>query len=88
MVFDILQNKFSQILSIAPSPENADQLYEDLNCFNRFMMCRTSDVYEESDRQLVKFQLFTLYKENIGRLFCEEFLFRHNRNGTFIQTIG
>lgn len=50
MVFDIVENKFSQILSIAPSPENADQLYEDTNCFNKFMICRTSDVFEEGDR--------------------------------------
>lgn len=50
MVFDIQQNNFTEILSIAPSPENADQLYEDANCFNKFMICRTSDVYEDGDR--------------------------------------
>jgi hypothetical protein len=55
MVYDILRDTFSEILSIAPSRENAGQLYEDVNCFNRFMMCRTSDVYEDKNSQLVKY---------------------------------
>jgi hypothetical protein len=32
--------------------------------------------------------MFSLFKENIGRFFCEEFLFRHTKSGTRIQTIG
>ena len=38
-------------------------LYEDKANFNRFMICRTSDIYEEQSAQYAKYQLFTLYKE-------------------------
>lgn len=37
---------------------------------------------------MVKYQVFTLYRERIGRMFGEEFLMNHDEKKTQIQTIG
>jgi len=38
--------------------------------------------------QRAKYQVFTLYRERIGRIQGEEFLITHTEKGTKMQTIG
>jgi len=46
IVFDILQNRATEIISISPSQANLDYIYEDENGCNTFMLCRTSELHE------------------------------------------
>lgn len=47
ILFDITKSEATEIISIQPSPNNREFLYEDENGYNSFMICRSSDVFEE-----------------------------------------
>lgn len=80
IVFDICNNKPTAFMSVNPYQSSQDYLYENDNGYNKFMICRSSDMYEQqasskilttsqsSVHSKVKFQVFTLYSEKIGRL--------------------
>lgn len=96
VVFDIIQNRATQMISISPSLANLEYLYEDENGYNMFMLARSSEVEmssqddssEKSFTQKVTYSVFNLYRERIGRIQGEEFLIIHTPETTKIQTIG
>lgn len=100
IVFDICNNKPTAFMSVNPYQSSQDYLYENDNGYNKFMICRSSDMYEQqasskilttsqsSVHSKVKFQVFTLYSEKIGRLQCEEFIISHDNHQTKVETFG
>lgn len=50
IVFDINQNKPTDIINISPSQANIEHIYEDENGCNMFMLARTSEI-EETKKQ-------------------------------------
>jgi hypothetical protein len=47
IVYDILNNKPTQFLSMNPYENERDYLYENENGYNKFMLSRCSDMYEQ-----------------------------------------
>lgn len=93
IVYDIIANEPSEIISINPSLKSFDTIYEDENGYNKFLICRTSDVEEKPTfgggiYQKARYQLLTLYSEKVGRIQLEEFLISHDSKTANIQTIG
>ena len=71
-------------INISPSSETKDLLYKDEEGFNTFSFCRTSDVFEEDQitvlryqtkKQMVRYAYYALYSEKVGRIKSGEFLF-------------
>lgn len=59
VVFDIIQNRATQMISISPSLANLEYLYEDENGYNMFMLARSSEVEmnsqdDSSDKSLMQ----------------------------------
>lgn len=100
IVYDICNNDASNILTMNPFEKQKDYLYENENGYNKFLLCRSSDMYEQPvqgkllDNQKnrihskVKYQVFALYSEKIGRLHCEEFIISHDSQLTKVETVG
>ena len=92
VVFDIIQNRATQMISISPSLANLEYLYEDENGYNMFMLARCSEVETSTQdsnsdskiEQTVIYQVFNLYRERIGRIQGEEFLISHRADTTTI----
>jgi len=87
IVYDICNNEPTEFLAMSPPDEQKEYLYENENGYNKFMICRSSEVYEQligkgliskQTMSKAKFQVFTLYSEKIGRLHCEEFIITHD----------
>lgn len=47
IVYDICNNNASQTLSMNPFEKQEDYLYENENGYNKFILCRSSDMYEQ-----------------------------------------
>ena len=46
IVFDICNNEPTECLSMNPSEKQKDYVYENENGYNKFLICRSSDMYE------------------------------------------
>ena len=99
IVFDICNNAATEFLSMNPSEKQKDYVYENENGYNKFLICRSSDMYEQptgsrtpagqsSIYSKAKYSVFTLYSEKIGRMHCEEFIISHDSQHTKVETIG
>ena len=100
MVYDIFQRKLVGHISLQTEATLSKYLYEDDSGFNCFNICRVSDIVEEKVKkrakgynkgfrsQKTKFQLFILFKENIGIIMVQEFLIHHSVKKVEIFLIG
>ena len=88
LIYDIVNDKISNCISVSPSIKSQPYLYSNRD-FNCFTMCRISDVFEEGRKiQRAKYQLFTIFQEKLGMLSGTEYLITYTPEKTHIQTIG
>ena len=92
LVYDIFKNTFEINQSCNPALNCQKYLYEDDQQFNVFVLCRTTDVFNDKDnhvkRQRAKYQIFSFYTEKLGRFEAKEVLLTHTSNSIEVQTIG
>jgi len=71
-------------VDINPNDANLNYLYQDDQGFNCFKIARASQLIDNSDKlesknmtvQQIKFQVFILYVETLGRMQSQEFLIK------------
>ena len=83
-------------INISPPKESKPYAFQDEQGFNSFLICRTSDIFEEVNtlkggigfnkkvkKQMARYAFYFLYSEKIGRIQGEEFLVTHSKLGLF-----